>query len=296
MDIQSPYTNYYNYVAHEAIFQLILHTRNLSVNPHAQVVWLSPTRYDDPSLAQTELALRFIPCYRIGPIARDVIPSEHLIGPRLADPRDGFPGGGIEVGLEGLFEIDPGWMVYDFGSRLYSPMDHYIRAPQSIADEYYSCFISYSHLDRLFARTLQRKLQDRGIHSWLYEDQMLPGDDIYEEISLGIKLRDKVLLCCSKASLMSWWVDYEIDKAFEKERQLMQKHQERVSVLIPLNLDNYMFTPDWNDPKGSEVKRRLAADFTGWEDDAKFEEQVSWLILALRADRTGRRKPPASKI
>ena len=30
---------------------------------------------------------------------------------------------------------------------------------------------------------------------------MLPGDDIYEQVERGIRLWDKVLLCCSRHSL-----------------------------------------------------------------------------------------------
>src|SRR4051812_37529975 len=77
--------------------------------------------------------------------------------------------------------------------------------------QFYSCFISYSHTDKSFARRLHDQLQGRGIRCWLDEHQLLPGDDIYEQVDHGIRLWDKVLLCCSKASLTSWWVDNEIN-------------------------------------------------------------------------------------
>jgi hypothetical protein len=62
--------------------------------------------------------------------------------------------------------------------------------------EFYSCFISYNHTDKAFARRLHDQLQWQGIRCWLDEHQMRPGDTIYDEIDRGIRLWDKVLLCC----------------------------------------------------------------------------------------------------
>ena len=86
------------------------------------------------------------------------------------------------------------------------------------AIEFYSCFISYSHADKSFAHRLHDQLQARGIRCWLDEHQLLPGHDIHDEVDRGIRLYDKVLLCCSKDSLASWWVDKEIATAFDKCR------------------------------------------------------------------------------
>ena len=62
--------------------------------------------------------------------------------------------------------------------------------------QFYSCFISYNHADKTFARRLHDTLQGRGIRCWLDEKQLLPGDDIHEALDRGIRLWDKVLLCC----------------------------------------------------------------------------------------------------
>ena len=143
--------------------------------------------------------------------------------------------------------------------------DSWARPSSTITDvtpeeeNYYSCFISYSHSDRTFARGIHEGLTEHGIHCWLDEHQILPGDDIYDMVDQGINQWDKILLCCSQNSLNSPWVDRELDKALQKEEKLWRERGRKVLAIIPLDLDGFLF--EWNSGKSSILKSRLAADF-----------------------------------
>jgi hypothetical protein len=75
----------------------------------------------------------------------------------------------------------------------------------------------------------------------LDEKQLLPGHDISRELERGIYLWDKFLLCASKNSLTSYWVENEIKTTLGKELALRKERGKPVHKLIPLNLDGYMF-------------------------------------------------------
>jgi hypothetical protein len=163
------------------------------------------------------------------------------------------------------------------------------------AVQFYSCFISHSHSDKPFAKRLFDTLQGHGIRCWLDEKQMLPGDDIHEQVDRGIQLWDKVLLCCSRQSLAeSWWVNSEIERAFSKEQALMKERGQKILALIPLDVDGYLISGQWRSGLAQPVLSRFVADFRGWDGKHEtFESAVERVILALRADDGGR--PPAPK-
>lgn len=180
------------------------------------------------------------------------------------------------------------------GCGLPDPLIDYFPSLLSQSISFYSCFISYSHADNIFARCLHEQLQGKGIRCWLDEHQLRPGDDIYKKVGRGLRLWDKVLLCASEKSLTSWWVDNEITSTFEKEQQLKKQRGEQVLSLIPLNLDNHILdSDDWGDGKAAQVRKRLAADFTGWEtDNDKFDSAFEKVVLALREDGGSEKAPP----
>jgi len=154
-------------------------------------------------------------------------------------------------------------------------IEHY-RARIGRPIEFFSAFISYSHADKGFARQLYDGLQMRGIRCWLDEHDLVPGDVILDVVNSAIRVQDKFILCCSEAGLESWRVEDEIEKALERERRENRK------LIIPLSLDGYLLK-SWNHGLASQVRKRLAAEFTGWEkDNAQFEEQFERVVRALR--------------
>ena len=171
---------------------------------------------------------------------------------------------------------------------------HLVGVDRSLLDatvgDYFSCFISYGHVDHIFADRLYDELQGRGVGCWLDEHDMKPGDRILDVVNDAIRLHDKILLCCSETSLNSWWVKDEIRKAQERERR------EGRDIIIPLMVDRYLLD-GWEDGLAVDLRSRLAADFTGWEtDNAKFEEQFERVVRALRVDETAREKAPDPKL
>jgi hypothetical protein len=175
-----------------------------------------------------------------------------------------------------------------------------VRAIATTPIEFYSCFLSYSSKDDTFAVRLHDALQARGIRCWLDKHEILPGDNVAKKVGEGIRLWDKVLLCCSRNSLSpatGWWVTDEIERALGKERQLQRERQEETLAVIPLNLDDFLFDAACSHEHQPTLAKRHAARFVGWEsDDAVFDTQIERVARALRADDLVRPKPPTPKL
>ena len=155
----------------------------------------------------------------------------------------------------------------------------------------YPVFLYHSWQNKDFAGKLYEALIARGVQVWYDEKKMKPGDDIFESLSRGIEVYDKMILVCSQQSLKeSWWVDREIDRILAKERLLQKERGKRINLLIPIRIDDHIF--EWDGAKGEEVRRYIIGDFRHWQDEAKFQKALDELIAALNVDR-GEDAPPS---
>ena len=58
-------------------------------------------------------------------------------------------------------------------------------------------------------------------------------------------------------------------------------------MVIPLNLDGTLFEEGWSSGYKSQLRRRLAVDFTEWEKSTKFQEKVETVVRVLRPVEEG---------
>lgn len=166
-----------------------------------------------------------------------------------------------------------------------------VKAASRKAPDYLSVYISYNHADSIFADRLFNSLRSEGVRVWYDKQNILPGYDIYNEITRGVREQDKILLCFSEAAIKSGWVDAEVDRALQKERELFRTAREGATVrpsrskaLIPLDLGGRLIEGRWESGKSPDLMSRGIADFRNWENQSAFTEAFTQLLPALRAD------------
>src|SRR5262249_24643071 len=147
---------------------------------------------------------------------------------------------------------------------------------ESALIQFYSCFISYASRDEAFTKRLHADLQNKGVRCWFAPEDIKIGDRIRDTIDQQIRLRQKLLVILSSASIASPWVEDEVEAALEEERT----SPERRTVLTPIKIDNAV--EDTNQAWVRTIKRsRHIGDFTHWEDNDAYQEALARLLRDL---------------
>ena len=157
------------------------------------------------------------------------------------------------------------------------PLDFISNLPSIFKNkkDYYSCFLSYSSKDQIFASKLFKSLKKAGVRVWFAPHDMKIGQKIRQTIDKSIKYHDKLLLVLSKDSIGSQWVEKEVETAFEEERN------RKKTVLFPIRLDSFVMGT--NEAWASDIRRtRHIGDFSTWKEETEYQESFNNLIKSLK--------------
>jgi hypothetical protein len=158
---------------------------------------------------------------------------------------------------------------------------HYLPSLLNRPIQFLSCFISYSSQDRDFAERLHADLQNKGVRCWFAPHDMKTGDRIRDLIDAQIRVRGKLLIVLSSASIDSDWVEDEVEAALEEER----KSENRCTVLFPIQIDDAVNNPAraW---AGKIRRTRHITNFSGWKDYDAYQKILDRLLRDLKVAQT----------
>jgi hypothetical protein len=144
--------------------------------------------------------------------------------------------------------------------------------PEQLASSY-SCFISYSHQDRLFASRLHEDLTEIGVRCWLDAHELRIGDSLIDSIEGGLRACDRMVAVLSSHAIESRWLTTELRLAVELEKQRSSQ------VILPVRLDNSVL--DTRESVWQLIHDRYIADFTEWTDSRKYKRAFASLARDL---------------
>jgi hypothetical protein len=122
-------------------------------------------------------------------------------------------------------------------------------------------------------------LQNKGVRCWFAPHDLSIGAKTWNAIDEAIRLRDKLLLILSKASIASEWVEDEVNKAYAEERSRKE------IVLFPVRIDDAVLTTD--EPWAVKLRdQRNIGDFRQWEKSAEYRKSLERLLRDLKASQT----------
>jgi hypothetical protein len=155
--------------------------------------------------------------------------------------------------------------------------------------QYYSCFLSYAHLNSDFADRLRTDLIANGVSCWQDTQDLRSGQKWEGQINTAIKAHDKLVLFCSRQSVYRPQVVREILQAIWTERETGEQK------LFPIRLDDQILSAEmledarekvrsgeWSENWVYEVRKYQIADFTQWKDHDAYQKALAGLLRDLK--------------
>lgn len=148
-----------------------------------------------------------------------------------------------------------------------------------------SLFVSFGGTDIHAATTINSYLKTKGVTTWFFPEDALPGQKLHRMMHDGVNKHDRVLLICSKESLTRHGVLNEIERVLEREAK-----EGGSEILIPITLDNFVYE-DWAPARldvAAQVRSRVITkvDISDPPTDEMFS-QLNKLVKALSKQRNG---------
>lgn len=152
------------------------------------------------------------------------------------------------------------------------------------AIQFYSCFISYSTKDQLFAERLYADLQARGVRCWFAPHDVQGGKKLHEQIDDAIRVHERLLLILSPDSINSEWGKTEIAKA--RKREVLEKRRMLFPVLLKISYKELQewecFDADTGKDSAREIREYYIPDFSQLESPEKFKGEFEKLVRDLK--------------
>ena len=147
------------------------------------------------------------------------------------------------------------------------------------ADVHKSLFISYGGPDEETASNINNVLKSKGITTWFFPDDALPGQKLHRVMHDGVNEHDRVLLLCSENSLKRSGVLNELERVLEREAK-----EGGSEILVPITIDDFVYS-DWAPDRSdlaSQIRSRVitkvdVSDFSS----ADTQKQLNKLITVL---------------
>ena len=141
-------------------------------------------------------------------------------------------------------------------------------------------FICYGGDDEATVCQLNKLIKAKGIKTWFFPDDAIPGDKLHRVMHNGVNNHDRVLLVCSKSSLGRKGVLNEIERALEREAK-----EGGADILLPVTLDDYVFN-EWEPSRkdiAEQVRSRVITKLSFSDNnEPELNKQVNKIVDVLK--------------